>query len=131
MDVGMPDVCVVGGITEMDAVSKLADSRGALVSPHGPFGPVALLAAAQVMAAQANFLTLEFGWGVGRPWRSALLEPAEVVRDGRLVLPRGDGLGARLVESVAAAHQREVLPPAGAWRRRLPRKRDGRASPRL
>ena len=95
MDVVMPDVSVVGGISELKAIAEMAHAFGVPTAPHGPFGPVAVSAGLQVMATHPGFLILEYGWGE-IPWRAELtLQPEEIV-DGRIRVGRGPGLGVEL-----------------------------------
>ncbi len=103
-DIAMPDVGVVGGISELDRVASAAESRGIRISPHGPFGPVTLAASAQVMATHPGFLTLEYPWGLN-DWRAGLVEPAERIEGSYYQLPDRPGLGAALNREVLAAHR--------------------------
>jgi len=62
---------------------------------HCPSGPVSLLASAHATAAFGPRLPLEHAvYEVD--WRAEVLEPAERVAGGALILPDGPGLGARL-----------------------------------
>jgi galactonate dehydratase len=95
VDVIMPDVGIVGGIAELDKVASMAEGRGMVTAPHGPFGPVTVAAGAQVMAAHTGFLILEYAWGLN-DWRPALTIPSEVVTNGSLLLSDRPGLGLEL-----------------------------------
>ena len=103
-DIAMPDVGVVGGISELDRVASAAESRGMRIAPHGPFGPVTLAASAQVMATHPGFLTMEYPWGLN-DWRADLVEPAERVEGSYYSLPDRPGLGVALNPTVLAAHR--------------------------
>ena len=103
-DIAMPDVGVVGGISELDRVASAAESRGIRISPHGPFGPLTLAASAQVMATHPGFLTLEYPWGLN-DWRAGLVEPAERIEGSYYHLPGRPGLGAALNPEVLAARR--------------------------
>ena len=74
------------------------------MAPHNPAGPVSSAGSAQVVSTIPNFMILEFAWGEV-PWRAELLEPAERIEDGYLILPDGPGLGHRLNEQVVAQHR--------------------------
>ena len=102
--VAMPDVGIVGGIGALHEVSLMAASREIRVAPHGPFGPVTLAASAQVMAAHACFLTMEFPWGLNG-WRQDLVAPAERVGGSQYRLPDGPGLGVALNPEILAVHR--------------------------
>lgn len=104
VDVIMPDVKHCGGLLEMARIAAAARANGVLVAPHSPSGPVSTAAGAQVMSATTNFQILEYAWGEA-PWRASLLEPAERIEDGYLLLPEGPGLGHRLNMAVVAQHR--------------------------
>ena len=103
-DIAMPDVGVVGGISELDRVASAAESRAIRIAPHGPFGPVTLAASAQVMSAHPGFLTLEYPWGLN-DWRAGLVEPAERIEASHYCLSDRPGLGVALNPAVLAAHR--------------------------
>ena len=105
LDVAMPDVTIVGGISELHQVAAMAAARGIPTAPHGPFGPVATAAAAQVMAAHPEFLILEYAWGEA-PWRAQLIQPAERIAGGRLAVADAPGLGVELDMEVVNEHRR-------------------------
>ena len=107
MDVVMPDVTVAGGIGELMKVADMAEAWGISTSPHGPFGPFAIAAGVQAMAAHPGFLILEFGLGEV-PWRSALTTPPEQIDGGRIRLTDRPGLGFDLNAEVVGTHQVEV-----------------------
>ena len=95
VEIAMPDVKHCGGVREALNAATLVARQGGRTSLHGPSGPVSILAGAHVTAAMPAALPLEFGV-YECPWRADLLDPPEYVRNGRLHLPTGAGLGARL-----------------------------------
>ena len=95
VDIVMPDIKYCGGVQEAVKAAELVAARGGRTSLHGPNGPVSILAGAHVTAAMPSAMPLEFGV-YEAPWRAELIEPAERVDGGRLWLPGGPGLGARL-----------------------------------
>ena len=95
VEIVMPDIKYCGGIREAVKAAELADGRGGRTSLHGPDGPVSILAGAHVTAAMPSAMPLEFGV-YEAPWRAELIDPPERVEGGRLWLPSGTGLGARL-----------------------------------
>ncbi len=107
MDVVMPDVTIVGGIGELKKTADMAAARGVPTSPHGPFGPVAIAAGVQTMAAHPLFLILEFGWGE-TDWRSELILPPERIEQGRIRLTDAPGLGVELNPETVQAHRVEL-----------------------
>ncbi len=95
VEVAMPDVKWCGGVAEAVRAAAGVARLGGRTSLHGPSGPVGVLSGAHVTAAMPSAMPLEFGvYEV--PWRAELVEPAERVEGGRLWLPAGPGLGARL-----------------------------------
>ena len=110
MDVLMPDVTIAGGIGELKKIASIAESRGQLTAPHGPFGPVTVAAHVQLMASHPGFLILEYAWGQV-PWREGLVTPAERIVDGRIDIPDRPGLGLSLEPSVVEENR---VDPAAA-----------------
>ncbi len=104
LDVAMPDVTIVGGLSELHQVAAMAASRGIPTAPHGPFGPVAAAAAVQAMAAHPEFLILEYAWGEA-PWRAQLIQPPERIAGGRLAVSGAPGLGVELDMRVVDEHR--------------------------
>ena len=104
LDVAMPDVTIVGGISELHQVAAMAASRGIPTAPHGPFGPVVTAASAQAMAAHPEFLILEYAWGEA-PWRAQLIQPPERIAGGRLAVAEAPGLGVELDMRVVDEHR--------------------------
>jgi galactonate dehydratase len=104
LDTIMPDVKHCGGPDELMRIAMLATAYGVAVAPNNPSGPVATLASAHASAALRCFDLLEYQWG-DVPWRAELLEPAERLVDGRLLLPPGDGLGATLNPALVAEYR--------------------------
>ncbi len=95
VDVIMPDVKHCGGVAEAVRAGRAAASANAGFSTHCPSGPVSLLASSHVSAAVEGAMPLEHAvYEV--EWRAELLDPPERVEDGRLWLPNGAGLGAKL-----------------------------------
>ncbi|MCY3749383.1 MAG: mandelate racemase/muconate lactonizing enzyme family protein [Chloroflexi bacterium] len=99
VDVAMPDIKHCGGVREAVRAAALVAREGGQTSLHGPSGPVSILAGAHVTAAMPAALPLEFG-AYECPWRANLIHPPEHVHGGRVHLPTGPGLGARLNPSV-------------------------------
>lgn len=91
----MPDVKFCGGAAAAARAGNAAIAAGGGVSLHCPSGPLSLLTSGHVTAAIGGALPLEHAVHEA-DWRSSLLVPAERVRDGRLHLSAGPGLGAEL-----------------------------------
>jgi len=102
LDVVMPDVKFCGGPVEAYLIGRELEARWeGSVSMHCPSGPLSLLASAHATAAFGNKIPLEHAV-YEADWRHEVLEPFEIVKDGYLELPEGNGLGGR-VDPVAVA----------------------------
>ena len=101
----MPDVKYCGGVAEAVRAGRSAIARGGGVSLHSPSGPISLLASGHVTAAVDGALPLEHAVHEV-DWRAGLIEPAERIEGGRLLLPPGHGLGAALNMEVVRRHGR-------------------------
>ena len=101
LEIVMPDIKYCGGVSESVRIGRSAISKGAGVSLHSPSGPVSLLASAHSTAAVECSMALEHAVSES-DWRSELIEPAEVIRDGNIYLPKGPGLGAVLNSNMVA-----------------------------
>ena len=105
----MPDIKHCGGVAEAVRTGRSALGRGGAFSLHSPSGPVSLLAGAHVTAAVPGALPLEHAVDeVG--WRADLINPAERIEAGRLLLPPGPGLGATLDWRSVQRHGRTWTP---------------------
>ncbi len=99
LSVLQPEVGNDGGILETYQMAALADTYGVRLAPHGWVGPIAVRAAAQVCAVIPNLLVQEYpGSRPDHRWTQELIDPANDVVDGELVVPAGPGLGFQVVE---------------------------------
>jgi len=98
VNVIMPDVKHCGGLLEMTRIAAIAAADGVKVAPHNPSGPIATAASVQVCAVLENFNFLELQWGEV-DWRSSVLNPPEIFRNGSIRVPETPGFGAELNES--------------------------------
>jgi galactonate dehydratase len=108
-DVLNPDVKWVGGILEAKKIAATAESYGVGITPHNMSGPIATAASVHLAATLPNFLILEFCWGV-TPWRDALVNGTEIVRDGAISVSMTPGLGVTLNRDLLERHR--ILPVA-------------------
>lgn len=65
-DLIQPDICVVGGISEMRRIAALAEAYFVGVAPHNPMGPLATAVNVHFAAAQQNFKILEYRLPTGQ-----------------------------------------------------------------
>lgn len=103
LDVVMPDPKWCGGITEVRKAAALAETYGAMVSPHNASGPVSTAANVHIALSLDNFLILEFAWGTP-PWREQLSRGTETISRGHIPAPTASGLGVDFDAAVAAVH---------------------------
>jgi len=59
-DIVQPDICVVGGLTEMRKIAAIAEAFYVPVAPHNPMGPLATAVNLHFAAACPNFKILEY-----------------------------------------------------------------------
>ena len=110
VDILQPEVCIVGGLTEMRKIAFIAQAHDLVVAPHNPMGPLATIANLHFDAATSNFLVQE----------SRILKPAEIASvskvinpvDGYYPIPDGPGLGVDIIEEEFTKH-----PYTGPWHR--------------
>lgn len=96
-DIIQPDICVVGGVTEMRRIAALAEAHYVTVAPHNPMGPLATAVNIHFCAAQPNFKVLEFKPHHHAPWA---VDPYMPV-DGHMELrPDRPGWGLDIDEKV-------------------------------
>lgn len=99
-----PDVARSGGITETWRIAELAAVHHTAYAPHvGWSGAVCAAASLQLAAAAESFLTFECMVFDNPLRQELLLEPvgeAAALRDGRLPVPQGPGLGIEIDRAV-------------------------------
>lgn len=103
VDVLQPDICHIGGFTELRRAANLADAAMIPVSPHNPNGPVCHAATLQFAAACHNFLWLETMVD-DVPWRHDVTTEHAVLEDGCFILSREPGLGLDLCPDAFTEH---------------------------
>jgi galactonate dehydratase len=59
-DIIQPDICVVGGLSEMTKIAAIASAHFVSIAPHNPMGPLATAINVHFSAAQTNFRILEY-----------------------------------------------------------------------
>ncbi|MEJ7838909.1 MAG: enolase C-terminal domain-like protein, partial [Thermomicrobiales bacterium] len=87
-----PDVKHCGGMGALRSIGELAAVRGISVAPHNPSGPVSTIVSGHALAGLATFRSLEIAFGEV-PWRADVVNGAEQIKSGRLVLPISPGHG--------------------------------------
>ena len=102
VDVIMPDVVHVGGISEMRKIAALAEAFRVEVSPHNPQSEVSTMASLHVCACTPNCTLLEVGSGQDPFWQDLFFGGTFKYERGYASLPEKPGLGLDLDEKVAA-----------------------------
>ncbi|MGV1926334.1 galactarate dehydratase [Agrobacterium tumefaciens] len=131
-DIIQPDICVVGGISEMRRIATLAEAHFVSIAPHNPMGPLATAVNVHFSAAQQNFRILEYRLPKGQcyVYGGTDLEKREdetryvvdpyLPKDGYLELrPDRPGWGVEIDEK---AMQEDGYVH---WQRRVPKRPDG------
>jgi galactonate dehydratase len=114
-DIIQPDICVVGGLTQMRKIATLAEAHDVPVAPHNPLGPLATAANVHFAAATWNFSVLEY-----KPDEVSWCHDPYVPVDGYLQLrPDRPGWGIEIDE--AALAQDDWV----HWERKVPVRADG------
>lgn len=94
VDIIQPEVCIVGGMTEMWKIAADAEAHDISVAPHNPMGPLATTVNLHFDAAIPNFLIQEM-----RPFtelEKSFVKSSPEVKDGHHDIPSGPGWGIEL-----------------------------------
>lgn len=102
VDVIMPDIVHVGGISEMRKIAALAETFRVDVSPHNPQSEVSTLASLHVCVCTPNCTLLEIGSGQDPFWADLFFGGLFRYERGYAEIPEKPGLGVDLDEKVAA-----------------------------
>ncbi|MGY0055355.1 mandelate racemase/muconate lactonizing enzyme family protein [Streptomyces sp. LZ34] len=114
-DIVQPDICVVGGLTQMVKIATIADAHYVPVAPHNPLGPLATAANVHFAAATTNFGILEY-----KPDEVSWCPDPYLPVDGYLELrPDRPGWGIEIDE--AALKSDDWV----SWKRKVPVRPDG------
>jgi galactonate dehydratase len=105
VDILQPDICHVGGISEIKRIANMAETYDVALAPHCPLGPIALAACVHVDASVGNFAIQEMSLGMhynaGTEDLTSYTKNPEVwdVQDGYINLMTGPGLGIEIDEA--------------------------------
>ncbi|MGO7184329.1 galactarate dehydratase [Rhizobium brockwellii] len=131
-DLIQPDICVVGGISEMRRIATLAEAFFVGVAPHNPMGPLATAVNVHFSAAAQNFRILEYRLPKGQAYVYGGLDIEKREGETRYVvdpyLPKNGYLELRPdrpgwgVEMDEKAMEEEGYIH---WQRRVPKRPDG------
>ncbi|MGO7275258.1 mandelate racemase/muconate lactonizing enzyme family protein (plasmid) [Rhizobium ruizarguesonis] len=131
-DLIQPDICVVGGISEMRRIATLAEAFFVGVAPHNPMGPLATAVNVHFSAATQNFRILEYRLPKGQAYvyggidiekrqgETRYVVDPYLPKDGYLELrPDRPGWGVEMDEK--AMEEEGYI----HWQRRVPKRPDG------
>ncbi|AIC30788.1 galactonate dehydratase protein (plasmid) [Rhizobium etli bv. mimosae str. IE4771] len=131
-DLIQPDICVVGGISEMRRIATIAEAYFVGVAPHNPMGPLATAVNVHFSAAAQNFRILEYRLPKGQAYVYGGLDVEKrqgetryvvdpyLPKDGYLELrPDRPGWGVEMDEK--AMEEEGYI----HWQRRVPKRPDG------
>ncbi|KAJ5038814.1 uncharacterized protein L3040_006493 [Drepanopeziza brunnea f. sp. 'multigermtubi'] len=116
VDILQPDVCHVGGISELRRIATMCETYDVALAPHCPLGPIALAACVQVDACSANFAIQEMSLGIhynaGTQDLTSYTKNPEVwdVRGGYIALMGGPGLGVEIDEEMVRRLAQDAEP---------------------
>ncbi|WP_206447901.1 mandelate racemase/muconate lactonizing enzyme family protein [Agrococcus sp. KRD186] len=125
VDILQPDICVCGGISEVQRIATLASTRNMRVIPHVWGSGIALAAALQVCSTLPltpythvpvplqNEPVIEFD-RTRNPLRDELLTEGFALEDGRVRVPDSPGLGVNVDLSVVEHYRVDAGAPASA-----------------
>lgn len=115
-DIIQPDICVVGGVTEMRRIAAIAEAHYVSVAPHNPMGPLATAVNVHFCAATVNFKILEYKPPLECSWA---VDPYVPV-DGHMELrPDRPGWGIEIDETALQTDDYVH------WERKVTRRPDG------
>ena len=90
VDYAQPSVTKIGGVSEMMRIAQMAQERGVTLVPHSPYFGPGLLASIHMAATFERETLVEYSFvELG----ASPLGDAIAVRDGRIAVPSGAGLG--------------------------------------
>lgn len=100
LDLIQPDVCRVGGLTELRRIAILADAFGVACTPHVSIGSaIHFVASFHAAAAMPNLVRHEYWMGANPLGDALLVEPALGLVDGCVRVPQEPGLGIEVDEA--------------------------------
>ena len=97
LDVYMPDVRYVGGITGILKLAALLETYDELISPHNMSGPIATAASLHAAATMKNLINVEYHADESERIPE-LSDKQFIVKNGCFEIPQSPGLGINLCE---------------------------------
>ncbi len=119
VDVLQPDICNIGGFTELKKLSALTEAYGVLLAPHNAFGPVQNAATIQFDAWVPGLLIQESFYDYFPEWKRNLVKNMTPVVNGYYEVKDGPGLSLEIDESVLESYrttgEEEFNPNEPVW----------------
>jgi len=109
-DILQPDVCNVGGITELYKIGAIAESQHIMMAPHNTNSAVGTVASLHLDAVMPNFLIQEYHAEFYEPHYFEVISGLPRQIDGYLDLPEGPGLGVSVNEELLDRYPYVQLP---------------------
>lgn len=110
MDVYMPDIRYVGGITGMMKMNGLLETYDLLISPHNMCSVITCAASLHTAAVMKNFIRLEYH-PAEADWLREFSDVYFDVDNGTFTVPEGPGLGVNLDISKLKDHPYQKTKP--------------------
>ncbi len=110
MDVYMPDIRYVGGITGMMKMNALLETYDVLISPHNMCSVITCAATLHTAAVMKNFMHMEYH-PAEADWLRQFSDKYWDVKDGKFPLPEGPGLGVNLDLDMIKEHPYKPAKP--------------------
>lgn len=121
IDILQPDICHVGGISEIRRMAAMCEAYDIALAPHCPLGSIALAACLQIAACTPNHVIQEMSVGMHYNTEAGSEDISTYVKDvsvfdvkegGYVNVLRGPGLGIEVDEEVV----RRLSGTARPWR---------------
>lgn len=110
LDVYMPDVRYMGGITGLMKLSSVIETFDCLLSPHNMSGPISTAASMHVAVGMRNLVNMEYHADEAE-WIKDIADVHFEVKDGYFEVPEGPGLGVNLNLDVFREHPYQQAVP--------------------
>ncbi|KAH8176307.1 D-galactonate dehydratase [Sarocladium implicatum] len=113
VDILQPDICHIGGISELKRIAAMAEAYDVPIAPHCPLGPIGLAASMQVDASIGNFeMSLGIHYNVGGYDLLSYIKNPSIwdVKDGYVQMMKGPGLGIELDEELIRKASKDAVP---------------------
>ncbi|NEU30460.1 mandelate racemase/muconate lactonizing enzyme family protein [bacterium LRH843] len=95
-DIIMPDICWVGGISEIKKIATLASAYQLPIAPHNCGGPVQTFAYSHFSASTENVMIVETVRAFYKSYYDTLVTEQPVIKDGHLFVSEQPGIGTEL-----------------------------------